>query len=990
MAPRVRRDRKASWQVMLAAILGVVLAAPPAGAQNIGRVAASLTGVVTDAQGGVLPGVLVTVAGPALQGTLTATTDGAGRYTVPSLPAGLYEVKAELSGFTTAVAPGVELKVGGALKVDLRMTVGGLETTVTVEAPVIDVVTAERTRNLAEREFAELPKGRSFESLVDLAPGVNTESLGQAPGLSFQGASVNENVFIIDGVDTTAPTSGVVGQNIVFEFLDNVQVKSGFVGADFGGALGGVVNLTTRSGSNAFRGFATYQFTGSSLTQSPRQRLRVNPVDSRRADYVQDAKDDETSADVGGALGGPIMRDRLWFFGGYLPQLVHTTRNVTFLLNGQTAAFENETRRHYLTSKLTWRMASRATLNVGYTGYPSANLGLLPSQDGTTNPNQDFAALGDERTNNSMSANADIVVSPRFLINAFVGLFGTDFTDLGTPNAKRLRFVTSNIGLAGVPTDLQRPANFETISNNIKTFKNATARANAGVVGTLNFDAAGGHTLKTGVQFATPELESASGYTGDRIDVHWNTSAFGVRGVYGYWRDWELARDGRATSTNLALFVQDSWAVRPRLTLNLGLRAEREEVKPYIAATDTTTRPIVFGFGDKLAPRLGVSWDARGDGSWKVFANGGLFYDTLKLSAPSASFGGGIFRITYYTLDTADWNALNHANPVGTQFFVQNLQGLPPVVEPDLRPTRTAEFSVGTEYQIARSLVGAVAYSRRRLSNAIENVILNAPPGSVTRFTAIANPGRGIAEFPYGRDFPVMPAFERSYDGIELVIDRRFSGRWSGSANYTWSRLHGNYEGLGDADEQAFGGGAINTNRYCDWLEGCYTATGEVDNGPLTLDRPHQFKMNGSFTLPGGLTLGGVFRATSGTIVTRQIGVNSASPVHPEGRGSDGRTDTLTQTNLLLTWRLPAMGTMRATATVNVLNLFDQDAVISRFPGMLLGTSTTIRVDPAQYFRGIDYAAGIAASGSALDPRFLLAQAFQPPRQVRVGLRLDF
>jgi hypothetical protein len=178
--------------------LGLLAGVGSAAAQNIGRTTGTLTGVVVNSSGSVLPGVTITAASPALVGTTTTVTDAAGRYSLPSLAAGLYEITGELSGFSPGAVRDIDLEVGTTLKVDLTLQVGGLETTVNVQAPIIDVVTAERARNIGEREFIELPKGRYAARHVDddrraagavlqrlrLSGATGRERLGARPALS--------------------------------------------------------------------------------------------------------------------------------------------------------------------------------------------------------------------------------------------------------------------------------------------------------------------------------------------------------------------------------------------------------------------------------------------------------------------------------------------------------------------------------------------------------------------------------------------------------------------------------------------------------------------------------------------------------------------------------------------------------------------------------------------------------------------------------------
>jgi len=270
---------------LAAALIGLL--AGPAAAQNIGKTTGSIRGVVKDDTGGVLPGVTVTATSPSLVGGRTVVTGGDGTYDFPGLSIGVYKVQASLQGFAPAVFQGLDLKAGQTLKADFGLKAGGLSESITVEgSAIIDVVSVEQQNNISAETFNALPKGRSWESIVEVAPSVNTEDINRTKGLSFQGASVHENVYIVDGVDSTETAFASQGQDIVFEFLDNIQVKSGFLGAEYGGALGGVVNMQTKSGSNAFKGGLTFQYSGSRLTGDPRQRLRSDGV------YIQDPKDE--------------------------------------------------------------------------------------------------------------------------------------------------------------------------------------------------------------------------------------------------------------------------------------------------------------------------------------------------------------------------------------------------------------------------------------------------------------------------------------------------------------------------------------------------------------------------------------------------------------------------------------------------------------------------------------------------------------------------
>ena len=981
---------------LFTALLG--LFAVPLHAQNIGKTTGSIRGTVKDGTGGVLPGVTITVSSPALVGARTAVTSGSGAYEFPSLAIGTYRVEANLSGFAPSVIQNLTLNPGATLKADFAMR-AGMSETVTVEGTaIIDVVSVDHAKDISAETFAELPKGRSWDSIVELAPSVNTEDLNRTKGLSFQGASVHENVYIIDGVDATETAFASQGQDVVFEFLENIQVKSGFLGAEYGGALGGVVNMQTKSGSNTFKGGLNLMYSGSKLTGDPRKRLRTSPTSTLIAEYVQDPKDESRTLDFGGFIGGPVKKDKLWFFAGFMPQNTDVSRTVNYpatsTLAAKTVTVDGTVRRPFASTKLTWRAAKDLTLNASYQFAPREEIGRLPSFDLTDDRLSNFADLGTTRDRSTYALNADWVASPRVFINAFAGYYTQRGGSLGVPVGDRFRCVTSNNTIAGVPPDLQCAAGYQTLLDNNPTLRDENDRFSTGATANFSFKAAGSHSLKIGAQYALPKSTTENILTGERVDLHWGLSQIGIRGQYGFWRNISISNKGAAKSKNAAVFLQDQWT-RGRVTFNLGIRAEHERDQPLVSPNDRIDRDIVFSWSDKVAPRLGVAWDVKGDSSWRIYANAGQFYDILKQTSTQLLFGARVFKFDYYRLDTLNWRTLGKAAAAaaGAPFFTLDFGGSAPYVPPDTKPTRNDELAVGTDYQLGKNWAVSAQYQHRALRNAIEDFDPTPITVDGVRYTKIiGNPGRGVLHQPFA-GLPVLPEFQRTYDGFTLELNKRMSNNWAMSTSYTLSRLYGNYEGLGDSDEQVLGGGNPNSGRYCTTLESCYNGKGEVDKGPLGLDRPHQFKLNGSYATDFGLTVGAFIRASSGTPVTPQLGVNAAPTTHPEGRGSRGRTPFFNQTDTFVEYRFKLGGRMRATASANITNVFDQDIVRGIFPGILLGSSAVTPVPVAQYFApgGYNYQAVIAAIPAAnKDPRFLMPQLFQAPRAIRLGVRLDF
>lgn len=953
-------------------------------AQNIGQTTGQIEGVVVDATGAVLPGVTLTVTSPAMVGTKVVLTEGNGAFVIPGLPAGLYKLEATLDGFTTVVVENIDVRPGQVIKPNIKMSPGLREQVTVVASPVLDVLSSAASNNLSSEVIDELPKGRSWDSVVQLAPAVNQETLQGAKGISFRGASISENSYIVDGVDTTSVVVGDAGQDVVLDFVNEVQVKSGFVGADYGGALGGIVNVVTKSGSNDFKGLVNFQYSGSALTSDPRQRLRVNPVNSKQAEYVQDPEDPQKQYDFGGTLGGRLVTDRLWFFVGYMPQYINTDRDVKFT-DGKSGTFTQEVRRNYFTTKVTARASNDITFNANLSISPDNYLGALPAQDGTSPSNVDYAARGRNSKKTAYGVSMDWIPSAKFFLNAFAGYHMKRTYDVGVPEVDRYRYVTSNIGMAGVPLSYQHQTNWETSPETTNIYNNDDDRFSFGATASTTFNAAGRHLVKLGFQYSAPETYLNYRPTKERVDLHWNLSFIGQRGQYGYWRAFDIATDGRVKSDNQAIYVQDTWSAG-KLTLNLGLRTEREKLIPYTSANNQT-KEIYFGFGDKLAPRVGVAWDVRGDSSWKVYANAGMFYDMMKHSAPRDGFGGGAFKISYYTLDTYDYTQLNKANPLGRNLFILDLRGTGAMLDPAIKPARTNVYDVGTEIQLGRYMSLGVGYVHRDVANANEDFQILQPNNTFQK--VLGNPGYGLITQPYGASYPAQPKFERIYDGVDIVLKKRFADNWAGSMSYTISRLKGNFDGLADPDQQIYADLNPNIGIYCDYLEGCYTASGAVDYGRLSADRPHQFKMSGTYTFNWGLTAGLFFQAVSGLPVTANLGVNSATVTHPSGRGGDGRNPFINQTDLSLQYGIKLGAQYRVTAIFNVINMFDQAEATRTYQNMLMGGSSTIAVPRAQYFQGYDYKAAVAASGAA-DPRFLMYDRYQAPRSMRVGVKFEF
>jgi hypothetical protein len=992
----------------LAVLLGLLLFAWPSAAQEQ---RASLEGVVKDNTGAVLPGVTVEAKNIALGSVSSATTDAQGTFRFPALSIGAYQVTASLSGFAPAKFDRVELTLGVIKKLELALGIAGVaeNVQVTAEQPLIDVKQSQRAFSITAEQFEKLPKGRDFNSILTQAPGANFEpKSGPEGSVSIDGSSASENRYIIDGVETTNPQNGTQGKRLVLDFVGEVQIKSSGYAAEFGGSTGGVINVVTRSGTNAFRGDAGFYFTDDKIQGDVRRTLRLRPTNSREAEYITYSKDGDNQWDPGFGVGGPLLRDRLWFFGSYYPQL-RTIERTANLSNGTPATAEQSDDQQNLSLNATTQFTGSQRGKIAYNSSYRSIKGVLPNQNGSTSP---LAVLNtnDIRPNYSVSGNYDYVVNDKFLVGARGGYYHQNQYNEGIPSGTWFFFGnTTNIGMPGVPAQFQQVTGYTNVLTNRSIARNIYGRTNAQIDATYYANFGGQHTLKGGVQFDRIANDVLDVEQANRIQPFWDQTLTGAgRGQFGYYivrsnslanPDLGFGTEGNIANTNKGLFIQDAWTIGNRLTLNLGLRTENERVPSYTTSEGTLPVAIKWGFGDKLAPRLGFAYDIAGDGRTKVYGNWGIYYDIFKTELPRGSFGGDKWLNYYYTLDTPDYTSLDPAGcppacpgtllrgPIDFR-HPSNAPG-EETIDPDIEPMKLQEAAVGFERELGNNMAFGARYIHKQIDIAIEDVGQLDETGN--EIYTIGNPGFGAAAdvlLPDGSRATDFPKAVRDYDALELTFDKRLSNRWAFRASYTLSRLYGNYAGLSQSDEN--GRTSPNVGRTFDYPLMAFDGHGQPVFGRLATDRPHQFKVQGNYEMPWGTLVGVNQFLSSGIPVTREAAAITGSnfPIQYLGRLSDGRTSSLSQTDLILSHSIRIGGARRLDLVMDVRNLFDQKAAISKFSTQL-AAGQSVPFEEADFYAGrVDFQA--AANAALQDPRFLQENDFQNPRIIRFAVKFGF
>ena len=431
---------------------------------------------------------------------------------------------------------------------------------------------------------------------------------------------------------------------------------------------------------------------------------------------------------------------------------------------------------------------------------------------------------------------------------------------------------------------------------------------------------------------------------------------------------------------------------------------------------------------------MGASYDVFGDGRLKLYGSYGLFYDWIKYELSRGTFGGDHWNEYVRSLDTLDVLSLGNGNLPGRNLYAGGAAPYKDLrvpsfgsdtLDPNISPLSVSLTSVGAEYQLKPRLVISARWTYSHLRNAIEDVGTLDQFGNETYI--YGNPGEGLTtkSLPSGsfvKSF-TLPRPKRDFHALELSINRRFANHFFFSGSYVWSRLYGNYTGIVSTDEvtppstgrvslpsQAFTGQATrpgtSSSRYYDLDYMQYDAHGVFGQyGLLPSDRPHEFKLYGSYELPwskgaiGSTEIGGFFFIESGAPQSTQVSSTDNIPIYVNGRGDLGRSPAISQTDLVISHTIK-MGERRSLRVeFNAQNVFNQKTaqIIYTYLNRYRTNSSEVNYTKFDFSKPYDYKALIAATSDAttkpygaLDPRFGHQDLFRPGFIGRFGIKFLF
>ena len=987
---------------------------------------ADILGIVQTKHGSPLPGVSVSATSSIPAGKASTMTDDRGAFMLHSLPLGIYKLTFFLDGYKTMVRNNVFLGQEQTINLKIILTTRANEEAVAIVDPaaLIDFTSTAWGKTMTREIFQSLPKGRDFDSLANIIPGISIENV-LLGGTSVDGASGLENMYFIDGADTTNILDGSPGQNVSFDFIDEVQVKASGYQAECSGSLGGVINVVTRSGGNEFHGEVVGYYSGAPLRTGYRDILALDYDDDSKAVYypydVYYGVNDDHRFEGGVGLGGCILKDKLWFFGSILPVYYTNSRTLTHSDGVVKDWKRTENQKNFLL-KLDARPLQNLRLSAGVVNLFRKYKGDLPSIANVPDPYISYEEYGFSYPNLAGSFSVDLTAGDRFMANARLGYFRTNQSNplVQSGNVPYVYFrteapggyfKTTPSGFPDIPPKYWYPPDggYTGRTRPLLTGmeKNIAEKLSLGLDLSWFMDLGGQHSWKAGFDWTRRGEDVDNTPTVPILFFAWDRSfpsnfayAGGDRGKYGYYAVRNNDVTGpygdfyKAYGTTLSIYIQDSWIIAKRIALNFGVRAESEYIPSYATgnAEYESLKPIEFGLADKIAPRLGFVWDVNGDSSLKVFGSCGIFYDALKLEMAAGAFGGFKWKSTYYSLDTYKWDEIGVNGyfpgrpllpyPYTIDFRVPSFD----IVDPALKPMTQREVSLGLEKRLGYDLAFSLRFANKQLLQAIEDIGVWTSWG---KKLYISNPGSDFIRAKYAEaraaglmpdDAPDCPKAKRDYTAFAISLDKRFSGNWLGGLSYTLSRLWGNYSGLASGDTPDRG--APYTENYFDSWYVSRDLNLNESTGPLPGDRTHYLKAYGSYSFPFGVTTGIVLNAMSGTPTSTEWAMDYQGYC-PFGRADQARAPFLWFANFYIEYNLK-LGKNTLNINLNVDNVFDIKTAQRIYPiynqGALAISEDRIAQGP---WNINDYA-------PVLDPRYLMESDFYAPLTARLGFKFSF
>ncbi len=916
-APRTASVRirivKAPFVALATIALAVMCAVTSAAAQTGSSI---ITGTVRDHTGAVVQGAAIVITAPTLIGGEQATaTNAEGVYRFSVLPSGTYAVSVQRDGFRTVRRADVRVPSSSSVVIDFSLELAAIEDRLEVQgrSPMVDVKSASVPTRLDADLLHNLPTSRSYASLINLVPGISAD-------VSF-GGSQKSNEILVDGVRGTEPLFQDPVMRINQNWVEELQVVSLGATAEHGGFSGAAALATLRSGTNRFNGLGEFWTTQPGWLASNTGQLSESLQKRFLSRQIFHWNDSSAQA------GGPIRRDRLWFFSG-LQFAQHEDRPAGF--NGP---------------------GSRAERDLQFVFKPTASLSPRIRVDG-------FASLGQSHVDGEYIA-ADTPIetsndvrqgqiswnarSTWAVSDATVAEFrhgGYDIRHVEDPHAPSTR-------LGPAP---RYDAGTNVYSINTTQYFEQHSRIHTTSAALTHFTERFGtsHELKIGIEYEATRARQQYGFPGDRFYVD----------LFGEPNEVTLAQGtaGTASTGRSVTFAQDVWSVNGRLTVTPGIRLEfnRGSVpgKSNVFRTNT------------VAPRIGAAWELGDDHRTVVRAHYGRYFDP-------------IFASRIMQDDLSETYPVIRASVIGPDQFVEISRTSPAgrfQIDQNIKHSNVDQIVAGVERELFTDFSLQTQYIRRRFGDFMGMIdtgtnyrpatgidpgpdgrLNTADDGGSLSVFAATNPGARYLVYtnPAG-------AYNR-YDAVQVVARKRYSRNWQMQSSYTWSKNRGTVGNRWHVNAARFDLGSpgrfVNPNSNINAF------------GRAAFDPTHEVKLLGSYRVPGwgGTMLSGVYRYTTGQAWGRRAFIRGL----PQGNENV---------------RIEPVGTRR-TPALNNLALRAEKTLVLRRAGRTLG----LFVEAFNLWnQGVPNADAITPVVDNSNLTFGEPLAWLDPRMFRAGIRLAF
>ncbi len=1111
---------------------GVELPAAHAQSSTTGAV----KGIVKDENGAPLEGVVVTASSPALQGTESGYTEANGSFRIGSLPPGDYTITF-FYGTSEIRKTGINVGIQKTVSVFQTIDTGNAAEIITVESTgsLIDTTKTDLGITLDTEYLKNIPvPGRDFESALGAAAG----SQGDGLGVAFSGSSSLENQYYVDGVNTTGLQFGTVGSPVLNNFLEEIEVVTGGYNAEFGRATGGIVQAVTKSGGNEFKGSVYGYYRDSRMIAG----VERTPI---QGSSIEGTSNLTYETDFGFELGGPIIKDRLWFYVGFGPQFtkVTTTRRTKSrtdcretLDDGTLSACDATAHQDgapdqdpatgfYITDDIEGGSREVASTSTAASILAKLNFNITPEHSGqisfigspTTGINRGIYGTPDATSYDYSQLTTDVALkwnskfnNDRTEVEAVLGWHRSATqadalnNDYNSKMAQVILFQNLGVlsGVEGTSSATNQGFGGESAATRAKCFDGNMDAANpdpylliencpdegygysVGGPGGITDDAEqrrsarvtvthhvpkllGSHEFKVGGDFEDNRLTSVRVLSGggaitnyankrniDYIRVsRWvqlappNTPTTGRfdntcrNDGTDYQCDFlggEIGSPGtdvEGRTINWSAFLQDSWAIKPNLTFNAGLRYEEQRLR-YAKDLQNTVDPLTgealgknaMTLQGMFAPRLGVVYDWTKVAKGKIYGHWGRFYESVPMQINDRSFGGEVF-------DYGDFTSAGPQNQCGAvderigapngENCIIDPQAVPGsnerllgtsgvLVAPGTKAQYLDEIIGGVEYEILPDLRLTVSYQNRRLGRVVEDV---STDGANTYI--IANPGEWSADeeanlearieqtddedekarlenqLELFRGIRVFDKPRRDYNALQFTMSRRFSKNFYVQGSYTYSKTQGNYPGLVSYDN-----GQVDPN-----ISSQYDLIELLANrdGKLSQDRPHYIKLDGYYTWDlkraGAITLGSRIRALSG------VPENTLAPHYAYGpdesfllpRGQLGRTAFDYGVDLHIGYERDLGRGMKLSVFTDLYNVFNKqgeaavdDTYAIAYPGNNANPVSGGTYEDLLWVKKVDDRGLETADPIERNPNFHNTTSRYSPFYARIGAQLSF